>query len=402
MSAITLPVQDQSNVISATFRTAATSRGTSSGRVSSEWFSRPADQRYLSLSDLYNAVRGDAENSKAQVVESNKIRVVADRNDGEKLALELPDGSQAKPTHWSFSQACGLVKAPAGYLRTLPAALAAINLQYGLSNHRAELVKTYSKIDGTAELRAITGPDYGRIHDFELVQAIMAATDGGPWKVPGVIDWASGSNGTVSYNPFVDVTKETTTLFASDRDVFIFLVDDTHPIEIGKLPDGSPDLVFRGFYSWNSEVGSKTQGFASFLLRGVCQNRCIWGMEQFEEVSIRHSKNAPARFAAEAAPALLSYATASPTKILLGIRAAKNTVVAKTDEDRSEFLTKRGLSKTAAQNVIDTVLREEGKAPESVWDFVQGLTAVARSQTHQDARIEAERFAGKLMEKVAA
>lgn len=33
------------------------SRGDRNGRVSSEWFSRPADERYLSLSELYGAVR---------------------------------------------------------------------------------------------------------------------------------------------------------------------------------------------------------------------------------------------------------------------------------------------------------------------------------------------------------
>ncbi len=77
----------------------------------------------------------------------------------------------------------------------------------------------------------------------------------------------------MSHNPFVDVTKDTTTLYASDRDVFLFLVDDTNPIEAGRLPDGSPDVYFRGFYCWNSEVGSKTLGIASFYLRAVCMNR---------------------------------------------------------------------------------------------------------------------------------
>ncbi|WP_332818797.1 hypothetical protein [Sphingopyxis sp.] len=33
------------------------SRGQRIGRVSSEWFSRPDDERYLSLSDLFEAVR---------------------------------------------------------------------------------------------------------------------------------------------------------------------------------------------------------------------------------------------------------------------------------------------------------------------------------------------------------
>ncbi len=41
------------------------------------------------------------------------------------------------------------------------------------------------------------------------------------WKVPGVLDWSS-----MTYNPLIDITEETTTLYASDRDVFLFLVDD--------------------------------------------------------------------------------------------------------------------------------------------------------------------------------
>ena len=40
-------------------------RGGRSGRVSSEWFSRPADERYLSLSELFAAVRGRAERSQS-------------------------------------------------------------------------------------------------------------------------------------------------------------------------------------------------------------------------------------------------------------------------------------------------------------------------------------------------
>ena len=50
----------------------------------------------------------------------------------------------------------------------------------------------------------------------------------------------------------------------SDRDVFLFLEDDLNPIEAGLLPDGAPDLYFRGFYCWNSEVGAKTLGIARF------------------------------------------------------------------------------------------------------------------------------------------
>ena len=252
------------------------SRGERLGRVSSEWFLRPDDERFLSLPELYGAVRARADRAEARTVESRAIRVEARREDGERLGLIVPgQGRPVAPTHWSFGQLCGLVGAPAGYLRDLPAPLAGINLQHGLLNHRAELVKTLETDDGRVELRAVTGPDYGRIWDHELVAAVMRIAGNGTgdtnWKVPGVLDWAS-----MTHNPYVEVTKETTTLYASDRDVFLFLVDDTHPIEAGRLPNGEPDLFFRGFYCWNSEVGSKTLGIASFYLRAVCANRNIW------------------------------------------------------------------------------------------------------------------------------
>ena len=56
-------------------------RGQRVGRVSSEWFSRPADERYLSLSELFAAVRNRTERSRTRTVESAAIRVEAARDD---------------------------------------------------------------------------------------------------------------------------------------------------------------------------------------------------------------------------------------------------------------------------------------------------------------------------------
>jgi hypothetical protein len=377
------------------------SRGNRIGRVSSEWFSRPDDERFLSLQELYATLRERADRAEARTVESRAIRVEARRDDGERLALIVP-GREAPiaPTHWSFGQLCGLVGAPAGYLRELPAPLAGINLQHGLLKHRAELVKTLEAENGRVELRAVTGQDYGRIWDHELVGAVMKIAGNGTgdtnWKVPGVLDWSS-----MTHNPYVDVTKETTTLYASDRDVFLFLVDDTHPIEAGRLPNGEPDLYFRGFYCWNSEVGSKTLGIASFFLRAVCANRNIWGAEDFQEISIRHNKFATQRFAHEAAPALRRFANSSPAPFIAGIKSAREQIVARKDEERETFLRKRGFSKAETAKVIASVLEEEGHPPESVFDFVQGITALARSRPHQDARLELEGKAKLLLNRVA-
>ena len=376
------------------------SRGEQIGRMSSEWFSRPDDERYLSLGALHEAVRGRAERATARTVETRAIRVEARVNDVSRLALAIPGrDTPIAPTHWSFGQLCGLVGAPSGYLRQLPAPLAGINLQHGLTSNRAELVKTLEAEDGRVELRAVTGPDYGRIWDHELVDAVMRIAGDGVgdtrWKVPGTLDWSA-----MIHNPFVEVTKDTTTLYASDRDVFLFLVDDTHPIEAGKLPNGDPDLYFRGFYAWNSEVGSKTLGMATFFLRAVCMNRNIWGAEGFEELSIRHSKFAAHRFAHQAAPALARFADSSPGAFVSGIRAARECVVARSDEDRETFLRKRGFSKGETAKIIASVLGEEGHPPASIFDFVQGITAVARAKPHQDARLDLEARAAKLMADV--
>lgn len=210
-----------------------------------------------------------------------------------------------------------------------------------------------------------------------------------------LLDWSTGV-----YNPDVEISRDTTTLYASDRDVFMFLADDHNPIEAGRLPDGSPDLYFRGFYCWNSEVGAKTLGMASFYLRAVCQNRNLWSVEDFQEITIRHSKYAASRFAHEAAPALTRFANSSPQGFVNGIKVARQQIVARTDEDRDDFLRKRGFSKAESGKIIEKVLMEEGRPPESIFDFVQGITRLARDKTNQDARLDMEGRAKKLLDRV--
>jgi hypothetical protein len=124
----------------------------------------------------------------------------------------------------------------------------------------------------------------------------------------GTLDWSG-----MRYNPQVDITKDTTTLYASDRDIFLFLVDDTHPIEAGRLPDGSPDLYFRGLYCWNSEVAPRRWASPASTSGPCARTGTSWGVEGLKEIAIRLSKCAASRFAREAAPALENFANSSPT-----------------------------------------------------------------------------------------
>src|SRR3546814_6108531 len=82
---------------------------------------------------------------------------------------------------------------------------------------------------------------------------------------------------------------------------------------------------------------------------------------------------------------------------MAGIKAARAQIVARDDDDRQSFLRKRGFSKGETDRIIATVLDEEGHPPSSIFDFVQGITALARDKPHQDARLELEGKAARLL-----
>jgi hypothetical protein len=105
-----------------------------------------------------------------------------------------------------------------------------------------------------------------------------------------------------------------------------------------------PDLYFRGFYCWNSKVGSKTLDIASFYLRAVCMNRNLWGVENFEEITIPHSR--------------------LPRSVLL--------------------------TRPHPHSQGSPLCRQRRSSPVSNGSSpaVHGITAFARGKAHQDARLE--------------
>lgn len=373
-----------------------TTRGTSSGVLSSEWYRRPKDERYLDMPSLHSMLKARSDRSRPMTIETNTVKVVGHVTDPEKLQLVLPDESLVDPTHWSFGQICDVAKAPAGYIRRLPSAIAAINMQHGLIVNPSEIAKFYVTLEqegGEREvLRALTSPGYGRIQDHELTQAVMDVMDD-TWKVPGVMDW-----GSMMYDPDVPVTENTTTLFGSDRDVTLFLCRDQYPIEIGQIPDGKggmmPDYLFPGFVASNSEVGSGRCYIEMFFMRGICANRNFWGIEG-SSLSIRHTSGAPARFLKEAAPILREFAERAARPVIDKVNAARDLKM--TQDEVKAKLTKMEYSKPSIAAIIEGAVVMDGHPPESAWDLVQAITANARKIPYQKERLEEERAAGKIM-----
>ena len=65
--------------------------------------------------------------------------------------------------------------------------------------------------------------------------------------------------------------------------------------------------------------------------------------------------------------------------------------------DGDVFLRRGGFSKGEGAKAIGPVLPRRGRPPESVFDFVRGINAVARTKTHQDARLDLETRAKRLL-----
>ena len=71
-----------------------------------EWASRPPDERFASVSSLYEAARIRRERTEERIIETSQIRTEAPTDDA--LALRGPSGQIAALTHWSFEQLAGI------------------------------------------------------------------------------------------------------------------------------------------------------------------------------------------------------------------------------------------------------------------------------------------------------
>lgn len=360
-------------------------------KASQQWASRPADERYTSLYDMQRHFHKIRDESYASAVSSRKIEFQAENATDLSVVIDHPGdvGGEFDATHHSFEQICSLVTAPAGYLRSLDARLVADNLNYGLKFKRdAKDTGILVQRNGHHTLRAATGPNYGRIWNADVVDELVNRFgDGvtGDFRVPG------------EFGKAVTVNDRNTTLYASDRDMFVFLADETNRIEISDRRDGKSGSLARGFYIWNSEVGDKTLGIGTFLFDYVCMNRTIWGVQQFAEVTVRHTAKAPDRFLEEIKPTLIGISQASDKPIKEAIKAAQDH---KLGADVNDFMAKRFgrklVDKFQAQHMI-----EEGRPIESRWDVSVAVTAYARGMDHQDSRVNLEREAGKLLDLAA-
>jgi len=385
-------------------------------RASHQWATRPADERFWDLSELYEATLGYKQSAQLSDISLGDVRVEA--IDGE-VALVSKRENKAHLTHWSFGQISSRANAPAEYLRRLPATLACQNINFGLKKVADERQADDPKLElllhknGGYYVRAITRA-YERIWNADIVKRLFALEQDG-WRTPPAYPHAARTGQAVTdstamiknrlrHATAADAAVSLTIregdligpagLYASNEDMFAFMLNPNRVIK-----DGSRGGLMRGIMVWNSEVGKQTFGYCQFMFRGVCGNHIIWDAEDVKTVKVRHFGNVADKALSGIEVDVKKLMDSSASDDEAKIEASKRFVLkGRKKEDVIDFIFgKKLLTRAAAQEAYAAVIEDEDGPAYTAYGFAQGVTRFSQTTANVDARVELDRAAGKIM-----
>lgn len=352
--------------------------------ASHQWATRPADERFENLEDMHRVTKAYADSAIEQVVHWDSVTVEPEGGDTENLVVVGSSGNPARLTHHAFGQLASRV-APNGvsYLRSLPATLAARNLNYGLSQNDEGTFQGLFHVNGEAVLRAATSERYERVWNHEIIERLMKLAANHDLVPAQQTEW----NG----NGLREGADKS--LYASDHDMFAFLMSRDRV-----LVDPQGKTLRRGVIVSNSEVGSASLLFQGFMFREVCANHIIWGAEDLAEIRLRHIGSIREKLV-EATTAVRKYMNGAASldqarfdEVTVQIAGTKEEVL-----DKLFGLRQLGLSRKALSASYDAVVPDEDGDPNTVWGFAQGITRHSQETPYADERHALDRAAGKLL-----
>src|SRR4051812_21742001 len=86
-------------------------------RAPREWWKRPDDERYLTLSDLHGATLARTEASEVMTLTNQSLLARGSADPGGELYLVTEDLGTLDPTHWSLGQLATISRTPAKWIR---------------------------------------------------------------------------------------------------------------------------------------------------------------------------------------------------------------------------------------------------------------------------------------------
>lgn len=382
--------------------------------ASNQWSTRPADQRFWTLADMHAACQAHRDSAREATVQTHSLTLRTAGSDGADLELVGKAGTPARLTHWAFGQLSRVAGAPADYLRSLPADLAATNLNHGLARHTGDSRLLLHR-NGSLVLRSITSDSYTRIWNCNAIERLLSFESAG-WRVPParpssnddprarpateadvLADREGGGGLSVNVGDMIAPAG----LYASDHDCFVFMVNESR-----RIADGTAGGLSRGFFLTNSEVGNgRALTVTTFLYRFCCGNHIVWGASNVSKIKIVHRGEANARFNQQLHCELTRYADARASETEGQILAARKMSLGDNKDAVLDTLFKhlRGdVSQKTIESGYDRACLDADNDrtidPRTVWGMVQGLTAHSQTLPFADERAKIDRAAGKVLE----
>jgi hypothetical protein len=381
-------------------------------KASNQWMTRPDDERFETLQDLDRTCQEYRATAVTASVPYGDL-TVQPRGDDMLIAGKK---QQAVLTHWAFGQLASRAGAPATYLRTLTSALAASCLNQGLERRDLTEDRGPARLllhqNGSLVCRALTSDKYARIWNSDITGRLQRLAEEQGWRVPPARPARDGQLGTRPATQ-ADVNRLGGTsglsinvgdliapagLYASDHDLFAFLINEDRLID-----GGNGETLGRGFFVWNSEVGASSFGIMTFLYEYVCGNHIVWGAKGVKELRIRHVGDANEAAFKELQGELKTYADESASDTEAKIAAAKRFSLG-ADKDavldavfglRVPVLSRKRIGE--AYDLAETFEAIHG-APTTAWGLASGLTRLSQTLPYADERVAVDRAAGKVLE----
>lgn len=355
--------------------------------ASHQWATRPADQRFSSFDELYAVTAAYAAQAGESKTPWQDLRVEAV---GDDLQLIGKAAVPARITHYAFGQLSQRASAPAGYLRELPVALAAQNLNYGLK-HRGgdDQAQLLFHTNGGLLLRAATGEGYARIWNYEVAQRLQEAAEKHD-LVPArqTFTWGGEALAPESERPAA--------LYASDHDLWAFAMSRDRVLQ-----DPTGAALHRGIIVSNSEVGAASLKIQGFFFRDLCANHIIWGAKDLAEIRLTHVGNIRGRWL-EATVEMRKYLDSPAGFDEAALQAISRVKIGGTKDDVLDAVFGKYASLKLSRKLIgagyDAAVPEQDGDPNTVWGLAQGLTRHSQTIPYADERQQVDRAAGKLLE----
>lgn len=377
--------------------------------ASNQWATRPADERFWTLQEMRDQCYQYYEKRTEQQMMLHDLKFVADTK-GELYAQTK--NSTMSMTNWGFKQLCGDLGAPATYLASVPTLHASNLLNYHVSTRADKNPVTIIglKNNGHEKFRFYNTPTYSRIWNYQICDQLLEVThhDKG-WRVPPARPM--NMDGPTKVATKQDVLKSKMNglsievgdhigpagLYASDHDMFAFLVNEEH-----RISDGTSAGLARGVFISNFEVPGYAFKVWRFMYRYVCGNHIVWGAENVATFRIIHV-NVSFQMAWEAMQkelqGWLDRSAKDDTEKIKKLQAYK------LGDDLDEVcdriysfrfgITRKQLEQAYVR--VDTETNEVDGDPRTPWGMVNGLTRISQESPYADERTRLETAVGRLM-----